>query len=138
MTDNTESELEQELIEAALNWRSARLYRVAMQGSPHGMQAEERFLDAELELMHTTSRVVAFRAQAPLGDLIDRSSLGTPEAKAIREEADPEIVKQTLRRADELDADAAWEECCCKKEVAYFDPLCRLNFKAGFMKARGH
>ena len=36
--------------------------------------------------------------------LISRSSLGTPEAVALRKRADPAIVKRVLARADELES----------------------------------
>lgn len=36
----------------------------------------------------------------PIQALIDRSSLGTPEAKCLRESADPEAVRRALELAD--------------------------------------
>ncbi len=42
-------------------------------------------------------------ADATIEDLIDRSSLGTPEAKAIRAAADPKAVEEIMRRVHELD-----------------------------------
>src|SRR6185369_11204820 len=42
----------------------------------------------------------------PIEDLIARSSLGTPEALAVRAQADPAIVARVLARADELSAQA--------------------------------
>jgi hypothetical protein len=35
-------------------------------------------------------------------DLIERSSLGTPEAKALREQADPALVERVMERVREL------------------------------------
>jgi len=37
-------------------------------------------------------------------ELLSRSSLGTPEAVAIRKRADPKVVERILARADELGA----------------------------------
>ena len=43
----------------------------------------------------------------PIEELIDRSSLGTPEVKAAIKDVDPKVVERILARADEIDADKA-------------------------------
>jgi hypothetical protein len=116
MRDKTESALEQELIDAALNWQSARLYRIAMKGSPHAMEAEARFMTAERDLIAVASRLVQCRAEP----------LGTPEAKAIKE------------HADELAAHAAYAQVVREGQQTWdFDDY-EECFKHGFLKGRGH
>jgi len=41
---------------------------------------------------------------ASIEELIDRSSLGTPEAKEIRASAPRDVIEKTIKRADQLDA----------------------------------
>lgn len=45
-----------------------------------------------------------------LRDLIARSSLGSPEAAALRESVQPELAERALRRAAEMERDAAIAE----------------------------
>jgi hypothetical protein len=53
------------------------------------------------------------RAGRTIDELIEASSLGTPEAKAIRAQADPALVDRVLKRVDELEAERADPECNC-------------------------
>jgi hypothetical protein len=108
MTDKTESQLEQALIDAALNWASAQRAQV-----PPEQKRE-------------------------LEELISASSLGTPEAIAIRAQADPEVVKQALRRADEIEAEAAYWEIRNQENSSWNYEDEEACFVAGFLKARGH
>lgn len=47
----------------------------------------------------------------PFEALIERSSLGTPEAKAIRAQADPAMVNKVLERANELERSPVCLDC---------------------------
>jgi hypothetical protein len=49
-------------------------------------------------------------SQPTIHELIERSSLGTPEAKRIRESADPALVERVMERAKGLFLAAALEE----------------------------
>lgn len=51
----------------------------------------------------TAVQLVEDEPEKPIGVLIEASSLGAPEAKAIREQAPPEAVARVLARTDELD-----------------------------------
>ena len=44
-------------------------------------------------------------------DLIEASSLGTPDAKAMRERTSPEVVRRVVERAKELSAGGRWVSC---------------------------
>lgn len=54
----------------------------------------------------------ALGADVSINALIDRSSLGEPGAKELRERTPPEIVKRIVDRSKELGADAAGAEPC--------------------------
>jgi hypothetical protein len=49
-------------------------------------------------------------AEPTIDELLDASSLGTPEAKAIRAEADPKAVARVMQLLQESDLDASQEE----------------------------
>ncbi len=132
MTDKTASELEQAVIEAALEWHSAVHPRNRFYGSVN--VTEDRVLAAGRALFGAVEQVLVHRFR--VDSLLHRSPLGTPEAQAI--EADPEVVKATLRRADELEAQSVYAQCVREgKRTWDFDDY-EECFKAGFMKGRGH
>jgi len=57
--------------------------------------------------------------------LIERSSLGTPEAKAIRAQADPAMVDMALKRADALERSPVCLDCGHPlTEADYGAPVC--------------
>lgn len=65
-----------------------------------------------LSEMHITMPLTAFsdllvaatlRAHVDIDELLERSSLGTPEAKALRAQADPQLVEKVIARAKELE-----------------------------------
>lgn len=68
MGDKTDQALEEELIQAAMAWHSAKLYRVATQGSPSGMEAEGRCFEADRALTLATVRVTVRRASRTIDE----------------------------------------------------------------------
>lgn len=51
---------------------------------------------------NTSDRLPELRHEEPIEDLIERSSLGSPGAKELRESVPKEVVEKVLRRVDEL------------------------------------
>jgi hypothetical protein len=67
--------------------------------------------------------LAAARADAkPIEELVDRSSLGTPGAKALRDSVPQELVDRALRRADEIAACSA-PPAACIHEWIYIDDV---------------
>jgi hypothetical protein len=67
-------------------------------------------IDGVLHDTHDCSRygkrcVYGYFKRESIEELIDRSSLGSPEVKATIEDVDPEIVQRILQRADEIAAE---------------------------------
>ncbi len=44
-------------------------------------------------------------------DLIEASSLGTPEAKAMRERTPPDVARRVVARSKELAREGRWVTC---------------------------
>lgn len=59
---------------------------------------------------------VEVREAHEIDELIERSSLGTEEAKRLRAQADPDDVAQVLRRVAELESEHVYISTACEHE----------------------
>jgi hypothetical protein len=73
----------------------------AFHGTPMGVLAHGSYLSPELSEA-VLGHMERGEDVPSIDELIERSSLGSPEAKAIRAGADPAVVQRVLDRADEL------------------------------------
>ncbi len=113
---------------------------------------------AAVGILRTTLRRIAFASQAALDgnggfqelltcvkntsdwaingvsieQLIDESSLGTPEVKALRDQADPDLVKRTILRMQALEAHPNCPSCQHPFQSTDHDPFCSSCVEAGW------